>query len=576
MDKNIEKIIDLFKQNKTDDALKLCDEIRDVNNEHIILNIKGTIYHEKKNFSLSKQNFLKSIKIKPNYLEAYKNLYIVCLENSNYADAVKYVSRLINIEENKNPISYYQLAYAYEMNGMLVDAIRNYKISENLGFKNKKILFNNLGNVLLRKKNIKEAENYLIKSYSLDESNVVVLNNLLNFYLKLRNLDKAQSIYNKIIKIDKNNEVLEYNKIELLILKKNFLEATNLLKDIIKEKKDKTAYLKLASIYRKLGKNHLAEKIINESLIYFKDDPKIKFFRAWSLLEKGDFEQGWKDYEFRKSKLDDKYQNIKEWNGEDIKDKKILSYNEQGIGDALQFSKYLFPLSKVSKELSFVVNEKLFSILKKNIKNINVFKNNEISDKKFDYKISLGSLIKYFYNSLTNDHESLLDINDLKKTEWSKKLDFGKLNVGIVWSGDFFGPNEPFRSIKLEYFENVLKLDANFYSLQSDVRKEDESYLRNSKIIDYGKSNLEEISALICNLDLIITVDTSLLHIASIQNKETWGLFSLNADFRWGKLYELNPYKNLKFYKQLEFDNWKPVINKVQFDLAEKIKKFNR
>ena len=143
-----------------------------------------------------------------------------------------------------------------------------------------------------------------------------------------------------------------------------------------------------------------------------------------------------------------------------------------------------------------------------------------------------------------------------KINEWSKKLDYSKLNVGIVWSGDFFGPNEPYRSIPLILFDDILKLNANFYSLQNDVRGEDKLYLKKSKIVDYGNYNLEDIAAIIHNLDLIISVATSLLHISYFQKKETWGLLSLNSDFRWGKLYELNPHENLKFYKQSEFDNW--------------------
>ena len=100
--------------------------------------------------------------------------------------------------------------------------------------------------------------------------------------------------------------------------------------------------------------------------------------------------------------------------------------------------------------------------------------------------------------------------------------------------------------------------------------------MKKSKIIDYGNYNLEDIAAIIHNLDLIISVDTSLLHISYFQKKETWGLLSLNSDFRWGKLYELNPHRNLKFYKQSEFDNWRPVLNQIKINLNEKIENFKR
>ena len=90
MNENILKIIDLFKKKQFDDALKLCDEVKDNSVEHIIYNLKGSIYHKKNNAELSKKNLLKSIEIKPDYVEAYKNLYLVSLENKNYNDAIKH------------------------------------------------------------------------------------------------------------------------------------------------------------------------------------------------------------------------------------------------------------------------------------------------------------------------------------------------------------------------------------------------------------------------------------------------------------------------------------------------------
>ena len=158
MNENIKKIIDLFQQNQLDEALKLCDEVHDESIDHIIYNLKGSIYHKKNKPDLFKKNLLKAIEVKPDYLEAYRNLYLASLENKNYNDAIKFIKKLISLEKDKNAISYYQLALAYELSGNFVNAINNYKISDELGFKDKKILFNNLGNVSLHNKKIIEAD----------------------------------------------------------------------------------------------------------------------------------------------------------------------------------------------------------------------------------------------------------------------------------------------------------------------------------------------------------------------------------------------------------------------------------
>ena len=576
MNENILKIIDLFKKKQFDDALKLCDEVKDNSVEHIIYNLKGSIYHKKNNAELSKKNLLKSIEIKPDYVEAYKNLYLVSLENKNYNDAIKHIKELINLENNNNPISSYQLALVYEMKGSFINAIENYKISEKLGFKDKKTLFNNLGNVYLHNKDIIKAEHCFLKSLEFDNSNITVLNNLFNFYIKIRKHKKAEEVYNKIYNIDKNSNSLQLNKVELLILHKKFDEAENILKSIINNDKNFVVYLKLATIYRRSKKNELYEKLIKECLKLFPNEPYIKFLNGWSQIEKGNFDEGWKNYDFRKTRLNEKYSEISEWKGESLKEKNILVYNEQGIGDAIQFSQYLLPLSVQSKEINFIVSDKLIPFFKKKVNNINIYTKSEIVGKNFDFKISLGSLIQHFYKKNLSNFDNLIYQNNSKIKEWSKKLDYSKLNVGIVWSGDFFGPNEPYRSIPLILFDNILKLNANFYSLQNDVREEDKLYLKKSKIVDYGNYNLEDIAAIIHNLDLIISVDTSLLHISYFQKKETWGLLSLNSDFRWGKLYELNPHENLKFYKQSEFDNWSPVLTQIKINLNKKIENFKR
>ena len=118
----------------------------------------------------------------------------------------------------------------------------------------------------------------------------------------------------------------------------------------------------------------MSEKLFNECLSHFPNESYVKFLRGWILLEKGNFDSGWKDYDFRKTRLNEKYINIQEWKGEDLKDKTILVYNEQGIGDAIQFSQYLLLLSNHAKKIHFVVDEKLIPFFKKNERNINICK----------------------------------------------------------------------------------------------------------------------------------------------------------------------------------------------------------
>ena len=115
-------------------------------------------------------------------------------------------------------------------------------------------------------------------------------------------------------------------------------------------------------------------------------------------------------------------------------------------------------------------------------------------------------------------------------------------------------------------------MDVNFYSFQSEIWDRDRNFFKTTNIIDYSNKNFTDIIAIIQNLDLVISSDTFFLHLACICNKETWGLISLNADWRWYDYYKHNSYKTLKVYRQSKYNNWDDVLEKVQSDFKEKFR----
>ena len=151
-------------------------------------------------------------------------------------------------------------------------------------------------------------------------------------------------------------------------------------------------------------------------------------------------------------------------------------------------------------------------------------------------------------------------------------MDLSKPNVGLVWTGSFFGPNQPFRSIQLKNINKILKLDINYYCLQSEIWESDKEYFDKNRIYDFGKYNLTEIVSIIKNLDLVISVDTAILHISSILNKETWGIFNIYPDWRWGALDKINPYNSLVKINQTKFNQWEDVTNGIYERLKIKFK----
>tara|TARA_Y100000591_G_scaffold125259_1_gene107130 strand:+ start:812 stop:2536 length:1725 start_codon:yes stop_codon:yes gene_type:complete len=571
MDEILKKIIDYLNENNLDKAYELCENNSNKKIEHIITNIQGVILLKQFKFEAAKYKFLKSIELDKNFIDPYKNLFKLNLKIQDFRSAIKNGNKVIELDNQKNPISYFNLALAHDLNKDYKAAIEIYKKVESSNFKEKKILFNNLAKCSWGAQNIDDAKDYYLKALEFDQNDKLIINNLLILYLRIGDKDNIEKFYKRAQLIDENYIEFKLNKSDYLLSKDKIEDAIKILKSIIESSKNYTAYTKLAKIYSIINDNKNATKIIEEAITAHPGIKDLKFTRGMIHLIEGEFEKGWEYYELRDSIVKDiSFENIRTWNGENLQNSSLLVTSEQGLGDIMQFSKFLINLSPLSKKIDFVIYDKLLPIFKKKFKNINICKKSEISSHNYDYKISIGSLNKYFYKENNSNSSDLINFNEDKKYKWKALSSNKKKNIGLVWSGNFFGPKEPSRSIELKNFENILKFDLNFYSFQNEVWDRDKDFLKKSNIIDLSNENFADIIGIIQNLDLMITTDTFFLHMACICNKETWGLISSNSDWRWYEYYKYNPYKSLKIYKQSNYKNWDDVINQLQNNLRDK------
>jgi len=572
MEEILKKIIAYLNNNQLIEALLLCEKNTEKKIEHLILNIKGVIFFKQNKLELAKENFLKSIDLNQNFIDPYKNLFKIHLKKQDYVSAIEIGKKVIEYENKKNPLSYFNLALAFDLSKDYKTAIKLYKIVEKTDFKEKKILFNNLAKCYFSDGNVNESTNYYHKALEIDKNDKIIINNLLNLYLRIGKIDEAEYYYNMAKEIDENYIEFKFNKSEYLLLKDKTEEAIKLLKSIINESKNYIAYTKLAKIYGRINNdNKKVIETIDEALKVYPNMRDLKFTRGILHLVEGEFEKGWDLYELRPSIQKKKFfENINLWRGENLKNSSILITSEQGMGDVVQFSKFLISLSPLCKKIDFVVYDKLLPLFKKNYKNINICEISEIQNRKYDYRISVGSLNKYFYKNAKSKTSELINFDNDKKNEWGSILSKKKRNIGLIWSGNFFGPKEPYRSIELKNFQKLLKLDLNFYSFQNEIWDRDKNFFQNSNIVDYSQKSFSDIIAIIQNLDLVISTDTFFLHLSCIVNKETWGLISFNADWRWYDYYKYNPYESLKIYKQSENRNWDSVIDLIYSDIKNK------
>ncbi len=560
----LELIAESIKNKNLDKALELCKLNENSNDKSIIYNFLGVIHFMKKNLAEAEKFFLKVIEIDDKFQDPIRNLCVIYTISKKFKELLNYSTKLYYLD-NKNPLNIFQIGSANELNKNYDEAIKYYEIYINTDGSDKKRGLNNIGNIYLRKGKPKTSVKYFSKALELDSNNKILINNILLCYLSLRDESKAEEFFKKAETIDNNYTEFLHNKAEFLILKNQLQEAEKILEN----NKGITKFLiTLIRLYFNSGQSDKGNELLNQSREILKNNSDFYNYLGIRYLYEGNFDEGWKYYEFRKSKLSNFFKDISEWDGTNIKDKSIVVYNEQGLGDSIQFSKYLLPLSNVSNKITFVVQENIKNLFKE-VKNINIKTYDQCKNQKFDFKISLGSLIKFFYKEIINPEESLIEFNHKNKIELENKIDFSKKNIGLVWSGSFLGPNEPYRSIPLNNFRKILSLNANFYALQNEVWDRDLEYFKSSNLIDCGNYKLDELSSLISKLDLVISSDTSILHLASSLNIETWGILCLYPDWRWGEFNRFNPYNKLKLFKQKKFYNW-DFINDEVYELLEK------
>ncbi len=562
----LKNIVDQIKKKDLDKALELCDLSENNNNKHIILNLKGVVNLLKNNHDLAESNFLNSINENNKFEDPIKNLYILYLKKKKYKELLIYAKKLIEIDKLNHQYNY-QLAYAFELNDDFDLAIKYYKIYLDYDVKDRKKALNNIGSIYLRKNKPKIALDYFLEAIKSGEDKII-LNNILNCYIKLRDITNIEIFFEKAKKIDQNYIEFIYNNAEYLILKNKINEAIK----ILEKNTDKSKFLvSLIRLYFNTAQNDKGNELLNNSRNQFKDNPELYNYLGLRSLYEGNFDDGWKYYEYRYSKRNDFFPEIKEWTGEKIDKNSIVVFNEQGLGDAIQFSKYLVPLTKICEKVTFVVQKNIKNLFKDEIKNLSIETLDKIKNNDFDFKISLGSLIKFFYKEEIQIKNTLIQSNKQLDLKWKNQIKNSNLNIGIAWSGSFNGPNEPYRSVPLKMFEKLFKLKINFYSLQNEIWDRDLEYLKSLNLNNCGKYKLDEVASIIKNLDLILTVDTSLLHLSASLNKETWGMFSLYPDWRWGKFNDINPYSKLKFFRQKNFNDWNDVVNKIYEELRLKI-----
>ena len=301
--------------------------------------------------------------------------------------------------------------------------------------------------------------------------------------------------------------------------------------------------------------------------------------RSMAQLFLGDFEQGWRGYEWRWANArrlgigEARAFTQPRWQSEDIAGKRLLLYSEAGLGDTLQFCRYAPLCARLGATVILEVQAPLVRLLER-LEGVSQVVAAGGALPGFDCQSPLLSLPLVFKTRIDDipAPQSYLRAEEGRIAQWQTRLGpRRKPRIGIVWSGNPQNVIDARRSIKLAEWIPHLPTEFEYFRLQTHVREADRAALdSSSSIVSFEDALLDfENTAALCEcLDLVLTVDTSLAHLAGALGQRTWVLLAHTPDFRWLRDRADTPwYPSLKLYRQAAAGDWGGVFERVAADL---------
>lgn len=513
--------------------------------------------------------YKKLLSFTPNNTDILTNLGTIEIQLGSLEEAIRLIDKSLKVNSNQ-PFAYNNRGIALKNLNRLDDALESYNFAIKLK-PDYVEAFVNRGIVLRDLKRYNEALSSYDHAIAIDQSNPIAFNNRGNILKDLKQLGDALESYDCAIKLKPNYTEAFVNQGILLRDLKRYNEALisyeraislkpsnpiaysnrgNALKDLKRFDEALACYehaIKLSPGY--------AEAHWNQSLLYLLIG---KYKEGWQL-----YEWGWKNGQRGKEKILSKPL----WLGkEPIRNKTLLLHAEQGLGDLIQFCRYILKLQELDAKVILEVSETLISLIETLSEDLIIIKKGQTLPY-FDYHCPIMSLPLAFETTIESIPAAIpyLYVDAVKKTTLNQRLGKKtKPRLGLVWSGSNFHKDDHNRSLLLKQLQPLLQLPYEFHSLQKEVRVIDMEYLNKSTKIHQHQDKLHDLSdtaALIDAMDLVISVDTSVAHLAGAMGKKLLVLLPFIPDFRWMLDKKDSPwYPTATLFRQQEMGDWNSVI----------------
>lgn len=569
--------ITLQAQGRYDEAIDQCRRAISVASDYAdAYNTMGFALQMQGELDRAKEAYSRAIQLKPAFAEAYNHLGVVLSKQDWHDEAVRSYRQALRINPDYAEV-HNNLSIALKGLGELDAAIESCRQALILDPNFTEAYFNLASAMRDLGRTDESLANYghalrINPDYAEAYNNRAILLN------ELGRCDEAMDDYERAINL-KPDYAEAYNNLGIVLRNRGRLtEATaNYRRALQLEPQFHDAHYNLGNVLKEQGHCDDSIESYDRAIRIKPGYAQAHWNRSHAFLLSGDLQKGLEGYEWRRSPELEifTYPHRHEqprWDGSDFAGKRLLVYCEQGLGDSLQFMRYLPMVRARGGIVIFEAWKPLHGLLhdSADIDELVELSFEKKTDVDFDLQISLMDLPAVFGTTLETIPAEVPYIHpDPEKVSfWQDGLNDDKFKVGIVWAGSPSHGDDHNRSCSLELFAPLSRIDGvKLYGLQKGpaaAQSEKLSLVTEIENLSDDLHDFSDTAAVIESLNLIISVDTAPAHLAGAMAKPIWTLLPFAPDWRWMLDRTDSPwYPTMHLFRQGKWGDWDAVFERV-------------
>lgn len=536
-------------------------------------------HHQAGRLAEAEATYRQVLSVSPDHVDSLHLLGVAATQSGRHDEAIGLIGRAIALKATPAPQFHSNIGLAYRSLGARAQAIEHFQRA--VALKPDYVeAHNNLAAVLIDENRLEEAEHHCRQAVALRPGTVSTHFALGLVLQKQERWSEAEAVYERAVLLPPPYPQ-SWNNLAIVRMSLGKLdEAIAALDQALRLDPDYAeAYYNLGTVHQERGAYADALAAYRRAAALNPDYVDAHLNEALLHLTHGELDAGWTKYEWRWRKDGNPPRPFAEplWDGGDLAGRTILLHAEQGIGDTLQFVRYA-PLVKAKGRPTVILEcqPALVRLLRSAPGVDRVIPHSENPTPLFDCHAPLLTLPRLFGMTIATIPAKIpyLHVDPDSATAWEKNAGPG-LDVGLVWRGNPGNSRDRQRSIPAETIAPMCAVPGvNWISLQIDAKPDElQAIAQHGPIQDFSEElrGWSETAALVSVLDLVVTVDTAVAHLAGAMGKPVWILLAHTAHWCWLTGRTDSPwYPTARLFRQKTPGDWAPVLHEVREELARR------